>query len=87
MYVLSYHVNFIWNAILMNSIKKWNALSFFQAIGFLELIRAEMIIQAVWAWRPGRLLSVDITTSLTSSPSQPRHTRSRVVRRPDRYTL
>jgi len=28
-------------------------LSFFQAIDFLELIRAEMIIQAVWAraWR------------------------------------
>jgi len=25
---------------------------FFQA---LKLIRAEMIIQAVWAWRPGRL--------------------------------
>jgi len=33
---------------------------FFQAIGFLELIRAEMIFQAVWAWRPGRLRSVNI---------------------------
>ena len=61
MYALSYRVNFIWNAILMNSIKKWNVLSFFQAIGFLELIRAEMIIQAVWAWWSGRLRCVNIT--------------------------
>ena len=29
MYALSYHVNFIWNEILMNSMKYWNALSFF----------------------------------------------------------
>jgi len=36
-------------------------LSYFHAIGFLLLIRAEMIIQAVWAWRPGRLCSVNIT--------------------------
>jgi len=35
-------------------------LGFFQAIGFLELIRAEMIVQVVWAWRPGRLRSVNI---------------------------
>ena len=34
---------------------------FFQAINFLELIRAEMIIQVIWAWRPGRLRSVNIT--------------------------
>jgi len=34
-------------------------LSCFQAIGSLLLIRAEMIIQAVWVWRPGRLGSVN----------------------------
>jgi len=34
---------------------------FFQAIGFLVLIRSEMSIQAVWVWRPGRLGSVNIT--------------------------
>jgi len=34
---------------------------FFQAKGFLELIRAEMIIQAVWAWRSGSLRIVNIT--------------------------
>jgi len=49
-YALSYRVNFMRNALV-----------FFQAIGFLEVIRAEMIVQAVWAWRPGRLRSVIMT--------------------------
>ena len=53
-YALSCRINFVWNTILMNEIG--NALSFFQAIGFLVLIRAEVIIQAVWAWMPGRLI-------------------------------
>ena len=44
--------------IAWNSKMRWD---FFQAIGFLELLRAEMIIQAVWAWRPGVLQSVNIT--------------------------
>jgi len=34
-------------------------LSFFQA--FLVLIRAEMIFQVVWVWRPGKIGSVNIT--------------------------
>jgi len=34
---------------------------FFQAIGLSELIRAEMIVQAVWEWRPSRLWNVNIT--------------------------
>jgi len=44
--------------IAWNSEMRW---VFFQVTGFLELIRAEMIIQAVWAWRPVRLQSIHIT--------------------------
>ena len=42
----------------------WNSKaygSFFQADGILMLMRAEMVIQLVWALRPGRRGGINIT--------------------------
>jgi len=35
-------------------------IEFFPGYWHLELIRAEMIMQAVWAWRPSRLRNAHI---------------------------